>query len=58
MTNARTLLKVEEKLAGAEGKDKILQEGAKKREGDNINSDRDENDDDEQQRHNDSSSSS
>ena len=37
--------------------DEILQEGAKKGEGDIINSDRDENDDDEQQRHNNNRSS-
>ena len=42
------MLKVEEKHAGAGGRDEILQEGAKKGEGDTINSDGDENDDDEQ----------
>ena len=51
-------MKVEGKLAGAEGRDEILQEGAKKGEGDTINSDGDETDDDEQQRHNNNNSSS
>ena len=41
------MLKVEGKLAGADGRDEILQEGAKKGEGDTINSDGDETDDDE-----------
>ena len=48
---------MEEKLADADGRDEILQEGAKKGEGGTINSDGDENDDDEQQRHNNSSNS-
>ena len=52
------MLKVEEKLASADGRDEILQEGAKKGEGDTINSDGNETDDDEQQRHNNNSSSS
>ena len=56
--SARTVLKVEGKLAGADGRDEILQEGAKKGEGDTINSDGDETDDDEQQRHNNNNSSS
>ena len=46
----RMVLKVEGKLAGADGRDEILQEGTKKGEGDTINSD--EKDDDEQQRRN------
>ena len=41
------MLKVEEKLAGADGRDEILQEWAKKGEGDAIDSD---SDGDEQQR--------
>ena len=51
-------MKVDRKLAGADGRDEILQEGAKKGEGDTINSDGDEKDDDEQQRHNNNSSNS
>ena len=35
------MLKVEEKLVGADGRDEILQKGAKKGEGDTINSDSD-----------------
>ena len=51
-------MKVDGKLAGADGRDEILQEGAKKGEGDTINSDGDETNDDEQQRHNNNNSSS